>query len=311
MTDRPVVITDSDISAQLTAGAAVAWMREAVIAAENGQLRAPARVWSDLGEGRLVFTAGSLAGQWFGYRSYDTLGSDPGEQVVLVHEAGTGRVRGIAVGNLLGQLRTGALGGVAAGALAHPAASTVAVIGSGRQAWAQLWAIAAVRDLERVDVYSATPAHARAFAARAGGELGVPCFTAPSAELATREHAIVVLATSSPVPVIDSRWVAPGAHVTTVGRKQQGAAEFGLDLVERADAIATDSLPQLAGYDPPTLVSASRHHNRVLSLGAVLTGAGPASRPARGVTLYLSVGLAGTEVYLLERLLASGPPAQR
>ena len=32
---------------------------------------------------------------------------------------------------------------------------------------------------------------------------------------------IVVLATSSPVPVIDAVWLSPGSYVTTVGPKQR------------------------------------------------------------------------------------------
>ena len=91
------------------------------------------------GRGRLVFTVGALRGEWFGYRSYDTLDTSPGEQVVVVHHGQTGRVRGIAVGNVLGQVRTGALGGLAVDLVARPEARTVGVIGTGAQAWRQIW----------------------------------------------------------------------------------------------------------------------------------------------------------------------------
>ena len=124
----------------------------------------PARAYTELGEGRLVFTAGALSGEWFGYRSYDTFDVDRGEQLVVVQSARTGRVRGIAVGKVLGQMRTGALGGVAADLLARPTASTIGVIGSGNQAWSQIWAITAVRHVERVSVYSRTTAHTKGLA---------------------------------------------------------------------------------------------------------------------------------------------------
>ena len=300
-TSTPVVLTEDHLWASVQAADAVEWMREAVVAAEEGRLYAPARAYTELGEGRLVFTAGAMSGEWFGYRSYDTFGVNVGEQVVVLHSAHTGKVRAIAVGNALGQMRTGALGGLAADVLAREDARTVGVIGSGNQAWAQIWAITGVRQIDRVSVYSPTTAHATAFARRVREEFGVNCERVGSAEAASRSHDMVVLATTSHSPVIDPSWLAPDTHVTTVGPKQQGASEFGLDLVETAKVVVTDSLAQLRAYNPPSLVAASRHAERVMSLGAVASTLSAGQQDASGITLYLSVGLAGTEVHLLQR----------
>ncbi|HEU5037441.1 MAG TPA: hypothetical protein VFT70_10575 [Nocardioides sp.] len=302
----PPLLTDQDVTEAIGARRAVAWMREAVLAAEDGRLRAPARTAADLGGGRLVFTTGSLDGEWFGYRSYDTfdVASGRSDQVVVVQSRRTGRVRGIAVGNALGQIRTGALGGVAADLLARADATSLGVIGAGPQAWRQVWAIAAVRDLTAVSVHSRTAGRAEDFADRVRRELRVDAAVHRSAEAAVRGRDIVVLATTSPTSVIDPDWLGPGAHVTTVGPKQRGAAEFGLDLADRADVLVTDSLAQLHAYEPASIVSTSHHADRVRSLGAVATGASHGRRGERDLTLYLSVGLAGTEAHLLDRLLA-------
>jgi len=82
-----MLLDDGQISARLGPRAAVAAMRQAITDSERGILAAPIRVSSDLGEGRLVFTTGARAGEWFGYRSYDTFGADPGAQIVVVHDA--------------------------------------------------------------------------------------------------------------------------------------------------------------------------------------------------------------------------------
>ena len=111
-----LVLDDNDVMASLDADRAIGWMREALLAAHSGRLTSPPRVGTDLGAGRLVFTTGALAHAWFGYRSYDTFDVAPGEQVVVVHDAEHGRVRGIAVGNELGLRRVGAIGGVAGAA---------------------------------------------------------------------------------------------------------------------------------------------------------------------------------------------------
>ena len=74
------VLDDEDLNRDLSAETAVNWCREAILAAHRGELLAPPRVHADLGDGRLAYTAGRLAGRWFGYRSYDTLPETEGEQ---------------------------------------------------------------------------------------------------------------------------------------------------------------------------------------------------------------------------------------
>ncbi|MEI2779410.1 MAG: hypothetical protein V9G19_26330 [Tetrasphaera sp.] len=139
MSARPVVLTDTDILAALTPEIAVDGMRAALRAHATGHHVTPPRVHAQLSAGRLIYTAGEAPGRWFGYRSYDSFGRDPGEQVVVLHDAGTGRVRAVAIGTALGPLRTGAIDAVELHALARPDASRLALIGTGIQAWTQLW----------------------------------------------------------------------------------------------------------------------------------------------------------------------------
>lgn len=247
-----------------------------------------------------MFTTGALEGEWFGYRSYDSFGAEPGEQVVVLHDWETGRVRGVAVGNELGPRRVGAIGGVAVDALAAPTASSLALIGSGTQAFTQLWAIGAVRRLSSVRVFSRDPERRIAFVRRVSEELGLPVIAVGSAREAVEGADVVVLATSSPVPVIDPAWIADGAFVTTLGPKQVGRAEFGPELVDRADLVVTDSVAQTAAYDPPFILAGTPQQERLTSLGAAI-----AENVTGRTVLFCSVGLAGTEAYLLARLIDS------
>ncbi len=300
----PLMLSDVDIAATLRPEDAVSWMREAVTAAASDRLYSPPRVHAALGTGRLVFTVGALRGRWFGYRSYDTFDHEAGDQVVVVHGNQDGRVTAISIGSLLGQLRTGALGGVAVDLLADPRADNLGVVGSGAQAWAQVWAISAVRRLEAVVVHSRTRLHAERFAARVQRELHVECLVADTVHDAIRGRSIVVLATNSSEPVLDPHWLAPGAHVSTVGPKQVGASEFGVELVRRADIVTTDSVSQLTAYDPPTVAAAMPDPPAIHALGDMQT-ASVSTRREGGVSLYLSVGLAGTEAFMLHELAES------
>lgn len=300
----PRVLTDADIVAGLDAATAVGWMRAALLAAHHGRLHTPPRVSTALGDGRLVFTTGALTGEWYGYRSYDSFGAGTGAQVVVVHEWHSGAVRGIAVGNELGPRRVGAIGAVAVDALAVPAARTLGLVGTGTQAWAQLWAITAVRELTEVSVFSRDPERRNAFATRASADFDLPVRAVSSAREAVEGRDLVVLATNSPVPVIEADWVAPGSFVTTLGPKQVGRAEFGPDLVGRADVAVTDSVAQTEAYDPAFVLAGTPQHERLRSLGAVLAGDLPGRTGAEQTVVFCSVGLAGTEAYLLAQLLS-------
>ncbi|WP_328823515.1 hypothetical protein [Metallococcus carri] len=112
-----------------------------------------------------------------------------------------------------------------------------------------------------------------------------------------------MLATSSSTPVIESAWLADDVFVTTMGPKQAGRAEFDLDLIASADLVVTDSPEQLGAYDPPSLVVQAGAADRVLDLAQVAAGQVDLERAARtGRRVYLSVGMAGTEVQLLGHL---------
>jgi alanine dehydrogenase len=105
-----------------------------------------------LGKTALVFTAGGYPTGSVGLRLYGTWPGDS-DQAVLVWDP-AGRLRGCIVGTELGARRTGAFGAAAVDALARPEASVVGIIGSGRQAWTQLWALTGVHRPSDVRVFS-------------------------------------------------------------------------------------------------------------------------------------------------------------
>ncbi|MEU8366718.1 ornithine cyclodeaminase family protein [Micromonospora tulbaghiae] len=305
-----LLFSDDDVAAAMDAPLTVAAMRDALLAAYAGRLIAPPRASAPLDGGRMVLTAGHLTGQWYGFRSYDTFGHPESGQLVVLHDATTGAVRAIAVGEELGSRRTGGLGGVAVDALARADAATVGVVGSGRQAWTQVWAAAAVRPLREVTVYSRSAARREAFAARVRAELDVPARAVGSAAAAVRDRDVVVLATTSTAPVLDAADLAPGTHVNTVGFKQTDRHEFGTDLLDAADLLVTDSPGQAAAYAPPMLAAVEPYAGRLRDLGAVLAGALPGRTTADQISVFCSTGLAGTEVFLLDRLARVAVPAR-
>jgi len=290
------LLFDDDVRARLDAADAVRAARQAVVDAYRGLLAAPPRRRADFGDNALVFTAGGYVGGPVGVRVYG-LWRGESDQVVLVWE-GDGRLKGCVVGSELGARRTGALGGAAVDALARADASSVGIIGSGVQAWTQLWAIAAVRPLTRVRIFSPTREHRERFARRAEAELDLEAAPSDTAEGAVVDADLVVLATRSERPVIEAGWVRPGAHLNTIGSKLASAHETPPQLAQRAAAFVSDSPEQAAAYGEPLFTPRALTH-----LGAVIAGDHPGRTSDNDITLYCSTGLAGSEVILAETLL--------
>lgn len=305
-TVNPLLFSDDQIRDSLTATNALAWIEEALQRRANRELQSPPRLNAEFPDGRMVFTVGSSGSDWYGYRAYDTVDTTAGQQVVVAHDRHSGDVIGIAVGNELGPRRTGAIGGVAAKHLTGGAVRSVGIIGTGQQAWTQLWALSGFATPETVRVYSRTPESREAFAARIKDSLGLSAEAVADARTAVDDADLVILATNSSVPVIETEWLRDDVVVTTLGPKQVGRAEFPSDLVTEADFVVTDSPAQLASYDPPALVADSA--SSMTDLADVVAGA--VSVPMLGRRVFCSVGLAGTEVHLLGRLAASRAKSQ-
>ncbi|HEY7144098.1 MAG TPA: NAD(P)-binding domain-containing protein [Streptosporangiaceae bacterium] len=294
------VLSDAQVRVSPPA-TAVAAAREALERFADGTLQAPPRLTGDLGPMQYVFTVGRLAGGVSGFRAYRS-GDQPGEQLVAVWDQ-DGTLAGLVVGDQLGAQRTGALGAVAADVLARQDAQAVAVVGSGRQAWAQLWALTAVRSPRRVRVYSRDPRRREAFAARARDELGLPATAVATAGEAVSDADIILVATVSARPVIAAADVRPGAHVTTVGPKSASGHELPAELAAAAAVVTCDSPAQARSYPEPFFTDT----RALVSLGDVLTGRAPGRQGPDDITLHCSVGLAGSEVILAQRLLAGHP----
>jgi alanine dehydrogenase len=286
----------------------IAGIEAAMLAKATGALAAPPRVKVPIGpRGDLVFTVGGVnAGQSVaGFRAYHTFPrqAPDGAQLTAVWDQASGSLKGIIVGDLLGEIRTGAIGGVAVKMLARTDADSVAIIGSGAQARTQLQAAAAVRKLKSVRIYSRTAENRARFAVEMGRKLGLEIQSCESVEAAVRDAAIVVCATDSRQPVIRAEWIAPGTHVTTIGPKQRGQHELDLDVAIGADVIATDSPVQIAAYDPLFFLQGTPHMDRVIDLADIIAGKREGRTGAEDITLFCSAGLAGTEVVLADRLL--------
>ncbi|HKY08777.1 MAG TPA: ornithine cyclodeaminase family protein, partial [Candidatus Binatia bacterium] len=137
-------------------------------------------------------------------------------ETIILYSAETGEPLILFQDCSINEGRTGAAGGLGAKHLARMDAGRAAVIGSAIHAQTQLRALAAVRNLTEVKVYSPSLANRSAFAEKMSKELGIDVRPAAAARDAVEGADVVITATNSKEPVLDGAWLAPGTHVTSI-----------------------------------------------------------------------------------------------
>ncbi|WP_336361214.1 ornithine cyclodeaminase family protein [Haladaptatus sp. ZSTT2] len=303
------ILSDDDVLATIDTADVVATMALAIREHAFGNLVSPPRFSVDVEDGSLVFTAGAATGevQALGFRVYETFRDDSPEhtQLVAVFDSQTGAFKGLALGDQIGLLRTGGIGGVAVEHLAREDAATLALIGAGTQGRMQARAAASVRNLDEIRVFSRTRDSRTDATMELNAELDAHVVAVESAKAAVEEADIVICATTSRNPVFEHKWLAPGAHVTTLGPKYVGAHELPMETVKRAHTVVTDSLVQVEGYaeyKQPFFVEGDRRAE-IVELSTVVAGDHAGRKRETDLTVFCSVGLAGTEVVLADEIL--------
>ena len=163
--------------------------------------------------------------------------------LLLLWSADDGSLVAVIEAFALGNLRTGGISGVAADWVARQDAKVMAIVGTGKQALAQLGAMLAVRPIERLQIYSPRTESRQAFAAKAREEFGIETEISASVSDACKGAQIVTLVTRAAQPFLTAAMLEKGAHLNAVGAIAPDREEFAQDVFARATLIAVDNLP--------------------------------------------------------------------
>jgi alanine dehydrogenase len=203
------------------------------------------------------------------------------QALIALFDEETGMPLCLMDGTVITAVRTGATAAVAARALARGGARSLAILGAGVQGRSHLDAFPHLFDLDEIRVTSRDPRHAETLAGSHPEARAVASF-----EEAVRGADLVCCCTDAEEPVLSHRWLAPGAHVSSVG--------VGAEIDEatvRASSIfvewrgAAENPPptgsaELQGLDPSTIAE----------IGEVLAGSHQGRRSDDELTLYKSTG---------------------
>jgi alanine dehydrogenase len=241
----------------------------------------------------------------FGYKAY-TSSREGVRFLVYVFSAERGHLDAVVEANLLGMTRTGAAGGVAAKWLARPDAKVVGIFGSGWQAQGQLEALARVRSLERVKVYSRTAEKVKKFCEKMRARLSIDVVPASSPEDAVKGSDIVVTITTSATPVFSAEWLAPGTHINAAGSNSLLRREIDEKTVAMSSPVVVDSRPSAikeAGDLLPALEKGRLHAGALTELGEVIAGIRPGRTSPDQITLFESQGMAIQDLIIAAELV--------
>ncbi len=239
--------------------------------------------------------------------------------IIAIYDEPRGALLALMDAAYLTGARTGATTGVATKYLARQDSRSVGLIGSGLEGRTNLAAVCAVRPIERVRVFSPTPANRERFAREMGKELGVEILPCATPEEAVRGTDIVVVATNTTghgdLIAYRGAWMEPGQHVNSIGSTGGPLREIDPETFRRAQRIGMDSIAQVEAESGDAIAALSEHAYdaaRVVELKD-LVAAGRIDRGAEdAITLFKSVGsavqdvMAGWAVYREAQRLGRG-----
>ncbi len=244
MSTEPIWITEHDVVDLLHLGEAVDALERGLRIQGEGHAANMEKTAAHWGAGSNMHAIGAVYDQ-VGTFGTKTWGHTPGGStpLLILWDAGTGRLRAIIEAFALGQMRTGAMSGVGTRWMSDPAAAELGVIGAGKQALTQVAAVIAVRPIRRVRIFSPTAERREAFAATLRALYPHIEFAAcATADEAVRDAPIVTLITRAREPVLFAGMLARGTHVNAAGAITNERRELAEDLFPRADLVAVDTL---------------------------------------------------------------------
>lgn len=296
----PLVISEQQVRSLLSPDDLLAALEHALVSFSYGQLPQPLRTTIDLPTPHSfacfmpAFTA-NLLGAKVVTVCPQNFALPTHQATVFLWDPVQGNLQAILDGRYLTEARTAAVSALSARCLARENTATLAILGSGVQARGHLEYLPRVRAFERIVAWSPNASNLQRFIEQSEGRVRA----ARSAHDAACQADVLVLATSSPNPVIQSGWVRPGTHVISVGAARPTQREIDPCLLSRSRLYVDSCASALA--ESGDIVQAIREgriapdHIRG-ELGEVLGGRVLGRETDEDITIFKSLGLAIEDV---------------
>jgi alanine dehydrogenase len=169
--------------------------------------------------------------------------------LICLWEVGSGELIALVDAKELTAIRTGAITGVAQGAVSGGHFDEeVGVIGSGLEARTNLEGICARADVQRVKVFSPRPHRREAFAAEMSDRLGIDVVPVDSGGAAADSPTVLVATNTgvgSGVLALEADWLRSAGHVNAIGSTMPALRELDSATFARADTVVLDTFDSI------------------------------------------------------------------
>lgn len=307
------ILSAAAVRAALPMPAAIAAMRLAFAELAEGTAQVPLRTTLHTPAGVSLFMPGYLGqSRGLAQKIVSIYGDNPGRGlplingVVIVLDAETGAPRAVLDGGALTAIRTGAAAGLATDLLARPDSRVHAMLGAGGQAYDQVQAVLAVRDIEEVRIVSRGGRSCQVLATRLCEE-GVPARSVRDPAAAVHGADIITCATDSRTPLFPDGAVGKGAHLNLVGAYTPDMQEAPAATVARAYVVVDQleaALAEAGDLLKPLRAGLIEQAHFSTTLGDLVLDRAPARSSPGQITLFKSVGLAAQDIAAAAAALA-------
>ncbi len=309
-----LLLSRHEVEELLDVDALIDALAEAMVDLSAGRASVPNRVAARVDErdGFLAAMPGytpsahALAGKLVTLFPHNAASGLPSHQaVIVVFDPADGRPAALLDGTAITAIRTGAGSALATRLLARENAATLAILGTGVQARSHAHAVTRVRPFRELRVAGRDRAKAEALARELAAELDLPVRAAASWREASDGADVICATTSAIEPVVRREWLAPGAHVTSVGGHPRGREVDDAtvaDSVVVVESRAATLTPVPPGSNDPRSNDLAQPIGRgliaaddVAEIGELVAGSRPGRTSPEQITLYKSVGVAAQD----------------
>jgi alanine dehydrogenase len=292
---HPLFVSEHAVKQVLEWPAMISCLR-AVYATEHPPFAGPPRTLAR-GKGIWMRTLTGVlpGGAVMGTKQFCFSGSKTVRYLISLFDQQSGELLALLDGRSITALRTAATTAVAIDRLAPPGAARLCLLGSGSEAHSHVRAIAAVRPLQSLQVFSPNAERRLAFARLFAGELGIPCHATASAQEAVDGATIVVGATRTVdgKPPFEGKWLKPDMLIASIGATLPEHREVDSATIERCDLIVAD-MPDEVMEETGCFRTAKSEgigfKDKFVSLNALMMGKAEERLNAARQTMFRSVG---------------------
>lgn len=218
---------------------------------------------------------------------------------IMLFSAASGKLIAVMDGGFITAIRTACASALATKALANPGKAKLGILGAGVQARAHIQALARVRELKQIKIFSPSGASAATIKRDMEKTLAASIEVARRAEAVVRDSDLLVTVTTAKEPIIKSDWLKPGIHINAVGSHRPDLREIDGVTLSQAKVVvdSREAIMAECGDILLALKEKSVGENVIhAEIGEVLAGIKAGRSNANEITLYKSVGIAIQDV---------------